>query len=136
MSDFKSQKQLVIQQLKCLVKDNIRNLWDDETFREYYFKEMDKEIKKVEAQLNDFFDALQYFNQWYSKDKQYSLVLPRKGGKYSLFCYTCRRWIPDTSNYEMQREGVYSHDHFCTKENGEIKIYMQEGIPEKEGLIN
>lgn len=134
MSNFQSQKQFIIQQLKSFVKDNLKNLWDDENFKEYYFTEMNKEIEKIEVQLDKFFDALQYFTQWYSKDKQYSLVLPRKGGKYSLFCYTCHRWIPNTANYEMRREGVYSHDHFCVRENSQVKVYSQEGIPEEEGL--
>lgn len=126
-------KEFFIQQLKKIIHDNLDNLWDDENFKQYYFQEMNEELSKVEESLDKFFEAIQYFNNFYSKNVQYSLVLPRKGGRYSLFCYTCRRWIPNMANYEMAKEGYYSHSHFCKKENGTITIYTEEGIPEETG---
>ena len=64
----------------------------------------------------------------------YHEVRPRKGGRYPLFCYTCRRWIPSTANHEMQKEGVYAHGHFCYIEDGKLKILNEEGVLDKEGL--
>jgi hypothetical protein len=61
---------------------------------------------------------------------KYSDVRPREGGRYSLFCYTCRRWIPNTANHEMQKEGVFAHSHFCYEEDGKITILQEKGIPE------
>lgn len=62
----------------------------------------------------------------------YSKVRPREGGPYSLFCYTCRRWIPNTANHEMRKEGYFAYDHSCYEENGKITILKEEGIPENE----
>lgn len=62
--------------------------------------------------------------------KTYDDVQLREGGQYSLFCYNCRRWIPNTANHEMNREGLYAHSHFCYTENGVTKIISEEGIPE------
>lgn len=45
--------------------------------------------------------------------KQYSNVIEKSGGPYSLYCTSCHRWIPNTANAEMQKEGVFSHSHFC-----------------------
>ena len=59
-------------------------------------------------------------------------VRPREGGPYSLFCYDCGRWIPNTANHEMAREGVYAHSHFCTVEEGKIIIFSEPGIKDKE----
>lgn len=53
-------------------------------------------------------------------------VRPREGGRYSLYCYDCNRWIPNTANHEMHKEGVYAHSHVCV--NG--KIINEEGIPD------
>lgn len=63
---------------------------------------------------------------------QYSDVRPRAGGPYTLFCYTCRRWIPNTANHEMRKEGVYAYSHSCCKENGKVTVWQEEGIPERE----
>ncbi len=109
-------------------------MWNEEVFKEYYKADMEKELQKLINQLDRFFAALKYYAHWYSKDKQASLILPRKGGRYSLFCYTCRRWIPNTASPEMKKEGVFASDHFCIRENGKIKIFGEEGIPEEEGL--
>lgn len=128
-------KENILKQLKKIVDDNLNNLWDDENFKQYYLHEMNKELEKVEESLDKFFEAIKYFTDFYSKDVQYSLVLPRKDGKYSLFCYTCRRWIPNTANYEMAKEGYYSHYHFCKRENGIVTVYSEEGVPEEEGIL-
>lgn len=60
--------------------------------------------------------------------KEYSNVELRKGGKYSLFCYTCERWIPNTANTEMKNDGYFAHGHCCVKENGIIRIISEKGI--------
>lgn len=65
----------------------------------------------------------------------YSDVRPREGGAYSLFCYTCRRWIPNTANHEMRKEGVYSHGHMCIKKDGEVAVLLEQGIPEEGSEI-
>lgn len=44
-------------------------------------------------------------------------VLPREGGKTSLFCYDCNTWIENTANYEMRKEGYFAHSHVCKKRN-------------------
>lgn len=62
-------------------------------------------------------------------DKEYSNVCVRKGGPYPLFCCTCKRWIPNTANHEMQKEGVYAHSHICYKENGKVTILSEKGLP-------
>ena len=48
-------------------------------------------------------------------------VQPRKDGPCSLFCFDCGEWVANTANYEMQREGMFSHSHFCA-----------DGMPEHE----
>lgn len=40
-------------------------------------------------------------------------VQPRKGGGYSLYCFDCGTWVPNTANYEMKREGAFAHSHAC-----------------------
>lgn len=57
-----------------------------------------------------------------------SNVKPRKGGPYSLYCYDCNRWIPNTANHEMQKEGVFSHGHVCITKNGKTEILLVQGI--------
>lgn len=44
---------------------------------------------------------------------KHELVKPRFGGPFSLYCYACNVWVPNTANYEMRKEGCYSHSHFC-----------------------
>ena len=68
-------------------------------------------------------------------------VRPRDGGRYSLFCYDCRRWIPNTANHEMRKEGAYAYSHVCfTDSEGNVEVmdgmYMDLGIPEDEGLLD
>jgi hypothetical protein len=59
----------------------------------------------------------------------YENVHPKEGGEYSLYCYTCNRWIPNTANYEMKKEGCFAHSHSCSKfEDGSVEIYGEEGI--------
>ena len=58
-------------------------------------------------------------------------VRPRKGGPYSLYCYGCGRWIPNTANHEMMKEGVFSHSHICYEKDGEIKIVSEPGIKDE-----
>ena len=57
-------------------------------------------------------------------------VRPRKGGPYSLYCYDCGRWIPNTANHEMDKEGYFAHRHYCLPDG---RIIGEEGIPDKEG---
>ena len=63
--------------------------------------------------------------------KEFSNVQFRKGGPYSLFCYTCKRWISNTANHEMEKEGYFSHGHLCVKKNGVVEILLEKGIPEE-----
>lgn len=58
-------------------------------------------------------------------------VRPRPGGRYSLFCYDCQRWIPNTANDEMRKEGVYAHSHICVVKDGELIILGEQGIEEQ-----
>jgi len=43
----------------------------------------------------------------------YSKVIEKSGGPYSLYCTSCKRWIPNTANAEMRKEGCIAHSHFC-----------------------
>jgi len=62
----------------------------------------------------------------------------RDGGPYSLYCYDCGRWIPNTANAEMQKEGAYAHGHYCFVASGELKIVGEKGIKEEgcQGMDN
>ena len=56
-----------------------------------------------------------------------SNVKPRAGGPYSLFCSDCGCWVPNLANYEMLKEGYYTHHHtcyngICDMKNGEKKL--------------
>ena len=42
-------------------------------------------------------------------------VRPREGGRYSLYCYSCETWVPNTANHEMRGEGCYAHSHSCVQ---------------------
>lgn len=48
--------------------------------------------------------------------------LRKKRGKneYYLYCYDCKKRIENTANYEMRKEGIYCHGHFC-------KVHLGEG---------
>lgn len=49
------------------------------------------------------------------------MVIPKEGGPYSLFCTDCHKWIPNTANYEMKKEGFFAHSHICKlKQDDEI----------------
>lgn len=64
-------------------------------------------------------------------------VKPRKGGKYSLYCYACKSWIPNTANHEMKREGYYSHSHGCYM-GKDGKLYDRESgnaVPDEGGAV-
>lgn len=58
-------------------------------------------------------------------------VKRREGGIYSLFCYECNRWIPNTANTEMRKEEIYAYSHEC---NSSSPLYNQ-GVPYEEGLL-
>lgn len=58
-------------------------------------------------------------------------VRPREGGPYSLYCYDCKRWIPNTANYETRKEGGFSHRHICVENNGKRIIIFEPGIEDK-----
>ena len=58
--------------------------------------------------------------------KQYANIIQKDGGPYSLFCTSCKRWIPNTANYEMKKEGVIAHSHFCV--DGECLTPEDGGI--------
>ena len=59
-------------------------------------------------------------------DEDYEPVHPKSGGPYSLYCERCHCWVPNTANYEMRREGYYSHSHICGIK-GPGEIYENEG---------
>ena len=40
-------------------------------------------------------------------------VQPREGGPYSLYCYDCEEWVPNTANTEMRDGGGFAHSHYC-----------------------
>lgn len=61
----------------------------------------------------------------------YSKVRPREGGPYSLFCYTCNHWVPNTANHEMKKEGFSSHNHFCYIEDGILHMDDPSATPLK-----
>ena len=51
---------------------------------------------------------------------------PKPGGPFSLYCESCKCWVPNTANAEMRKEGLYAHSHWCKDglcdmRNGEIK---------------
>ena len=66
-------------------------------------------------------------------NKEYAHVIQKSGGPFSLFCLSCKRWIPNTANAEMRKEGYFAHSHFCingkclTPEDGGIDdiVYQQ-----------
>ena len=56
----------------------------------------------------------------------YSNVAPKSGGPFSLYCESCKCWVPNTANAEMRKEGLYAYSHWCKDglcdmRNGEIK---------------
>jgi hypothetical protein len=59
-------------------------------------------------------------------------VRPRDGGPYGLYCYSCNRWIPNTANGEMRKEGVCSHGHVCYEKDGKRIVLLVEGIKDEE----
>lgn len=58
--------------------------------------------------------------------EKYSNVIKMSGGPYSLFCTSCKRWIPNTANAEMRKEGCIAYSHFCV--NGECLTPEDGGI--------
>ena len=60
----------------------------------------------------------------------YSNVVQKEGGPYSLYCTSCKRWIPNTANYEMKKEGCIAHSHQCI--NGKCITPDDGGIQEKD----
>ena len=64
------------------------------------------------------------------KLKKYSNVIPKDGGPFSLYCTSCHRWIPNTANAEMIKEGCYSYSHFCV--NGKNLTPNDGGIDDIE----
>ena len=55
-------------------------------------------------------------------------VIPCKGGAYSLYCTNCGRWIPNTANHEMRKEGCFAHSHICFKyADDTVRIVSEEG---------
>ena len=52
-------------------------------------------------------------------------VQPREGGPYSLYCYDCGEWVPNTANHEMAKEGCFSHSHWCKpKEEKRVREWI------------
>lgn len=125
-------KEKIVEMLRNEIDKFAKELWQEPEFQKYFKNEMEEKLEEIVAKIDDFIGSLNYYYEYYSKDRQYSFVLPRKGGPYSLFCYTCRRWIPNESNFEMAKEGYYSHSHFCERLGDTIQIYSQFGIPEGE----
>lgn len=56
-------------------------------------------------------------------------VHPREGGPYSLYCYDCVTWVPNTANSEMLKEGCFSHSHFYKpkEQNRNLQAGLTEG---------
>ena len=68
------------------------------------------------------------------ENKIYSNVIIKEGGPYSLYCTSCHRWIPNTANYEMLKEGCFAHSHFCV--NGVNLTLEDGGVDDKEWKIS
>ena len=64
-----------------------------------------------------------------------SNVKPRKGGQYSLYCYDCGEWVPNTANAEMSKEGCYSHSHWCKPKPADIARAREEGAQSERAKI-
>ena len=62
-------------------------------------------------------------------------VRPRKGGQYSLYCYDCGEWVPNTANAEMSKEGCYSHSHWCKPKPADIARAREEGAQAERAKI-
>ena len=65
-------------------------------------------------------------------EKKYADVIQKSGGPYSLYCRSCKRWVPNTANEEMKKEGVFAHSHFCVNgvpldNDGSIADHTVEG---------
>lgn len=56
-----------------------------------------------------------------------------------MYCTSCHRWIPNTANAEMRKEGVYAHSHFCvdgvnkTPDDGGMDDAEEDGVGEEMG---
>lgn len=61
--------------------------------------------------------------------KKYSHVIEKSGGPFTLYCTSCKRWIPNTANAEMRKEGCYAFSHFCV--DGEA-VGEDGGIDDKD----
>ena len=74
----------------------------------------------------------------------YDNVIVKSGGPYSLYCTSCHRWIPSTSNAEMRQAGYFAHSHVCcdgvnlTPNDGGIdETVVTRGAPiEVDGYIS
>lgn len=53
-------------------------------------------------------------------------VRRREGGPFSLYCYRCRCWVPNTASEEMKKEGYFAHSHIC----GDL---THGEVPDQEG---
>ncbi len=62
-------------------------------------------------------------------EHKYSNVIERTGGIYSLFCTSCKRWVPNTASTEMRKEGYFAYSHFCV--DG-IPVDGDESVPAEE----
>jgi len=58
-------------------------------------------------------------------------VQPREGGPYSLYCYDCGEWVPNTANHEMAKEGCFSHSHWCKPKEEKRDLMADLEICEK-----
>lgn len=57
----------------------------------------------------------------------------RDGGIYSLYCYDCDTWVPNTANHEMAREGFFAHSHNCALAHTEKVELMRRLMRERAG---
>lgn len=55
-------------------------------------------------------------------------VRPRGGGPYSLYCYDCDTWVPNTANNEMADEGCFAHSHWCGRPVRKPGIDLRKAI--------
>ena len=58
---------------------------------------------------------------------KFELVKPRPNGPYSLYCFSCNQWVPNTANSEMKKEGCFSHSHSCYNGKCNMRNYEKPG---------
>ena len=57
-----------------------------------------------------------------------TFVIDIEGGR--LFCFDCGKFISNTANHEMQKEGMFAHSHSCNR-NNRIREKLKRKLEEK-----